>query len=525
MLTPAGVLTVVAGTGVQGFAGDDGPAIAALLDSPLGVALDASGGLIIADSHNGKIRRVDPGTGLISSIAQARLPVALTFDSAGRVVYSDAALHEVLRVEVSGAQTVLAGSGVQGSLGDGGLATAAGLDSPAGVAFDLAGNLYIADTHNHAVRRVDAVTGLISTVAIPLGMSLPRGLVMDASGDLYIVDAGNQRIRRVDAVTGAVTTVAGSGAQGFAGDGGIATAAELNSPRGLSLSPTGAATFSDSANGRVRWVDANGNLQTVAGSGAAGVGAARAPTVTTLAQSGTALLAGVSSSAAGSPTGSVTLLDGGAAVASATLAGGSASFNTSGFSAGSHTLQAVYGGSASFLSSTSVALVVTIAGASAGDFTLTSSGSAGATVVGGSSGSYGFVVTPTGAPLVSRVVLSVSGLPVGATASFAPGFLPPPSGAVPFTLTVQTVATAAYRRIPGGVVWAGVLVGVLFWRRRRRVGMVVALLMLAGCGARVNTGSAGAVAPVSYNLTVTATGTSATGASLVHSVGVVLTVQ
>ena len=524
-LTPLGVLTVVAGTGVQGFGGDGGPASAAMLDSPTAVAVDAGGGLLIADSHNGRIRRVDSATGVISTIARVGIPVALAFDRAGNLVYADVALHQVLRVESSGAQTVVAGSGVQGGSGDGGAARAASFDSPSGIALDGAGNLFIADSRNNAVRRVDAATGLITTLAVPEGLRLPRGLIVDASGDLYIVDAGNQRIRRVDAITGAVTSIAGNGVQGFAVEGAAAVGAELDSPQAVGLSGQGAATFSDSANGRLRQVDGSGNLRTIAGVGTAVVAAAKVRTVTGILQTVPGIQVGVSSSTGGVPTGSVSMLDAGVFFSSATLAEGAANFSTTGLSAGSHTLQAVYAGDANFAGSTSAAFLLTIGGIAPGDFALASRGTGSASVLAGSAASFGFVVTPTGAPLVSRIVLSVAGLPAGASASFAPGFVPPPSGPVAFTLAVQTVVQTAGAAWDGGLVWAGLLGGLLFCRRRRRVGLLAAAILLAGCGDRVNQGSAVGRAPVSYNLTVTATATSASGAALVHTVPVVLTVQ
>lgn len=524
-LTPPGVLTVVAGTGVQGFSGDGGPASAAMLDSPTAVAVDAMGRLLIADSHNGRIRRVDSVTGVISTIARVRMPVALAFDRAGNLVYADAALHQVLRVESSGAQTIVAGSGVQGTVGDGGEAISAALDSPSGLAFDGTGNLFIADSRNNAVRRVDAATGLITTLAVSARLRLPRGLIVDASGDLYIVDAGNQRIRRVDAITGAVTSIAGTGVQGFSVDSGAAVGAELDSPQAVGLSGQGAVAFSDSANGRVRQVDGSGKLQTIAGVGAALVTAAKVKTVTGILQTGAVIQVGVSSSAGGVPTGSVSMLDAGIVFSSAPLAHGAVSFSTLGLSAGSHTLQALYSGDASFAGSISAAFLLTIGDPAPGDFALTSGGSGSASVLAGNAASFGFMVTPTGAPLVSRIVLSVTGLPVGASATFAPGFVPPPSGPVAFTLAVQTVVRAAGAGSDGGLIWAGLLGGLLLCRRRRRVGLLALAILLVGCGDRVNTGSAVGRAPVSYNLVVTATGTSASGAALVHTVPVVLTVE
>ena len=530
-LTPGGVLTVVAGTGVQGFAGDGGAAKAALLDSPAAVALDAAGDLFIADTHNRRIRRVDAVTGVITTVALARMPVALAFDPGGDLVFADAAAHQIVRVpQESGTQVVLAGSGVQGLSGDQGLALAAAIDSPYGLAFDGAGDLYFSDTHNHRVRRVDAGSGVISTAVPATQLDLPRGLTVDAVGNLYIVDAGNHRIRRVDGVTGEVTVVAGTGTEAFLGDGSAATAGALDGPRAVALSPAGLPTFADSGNNRLRQVDGVGNLSTIAGVGAITAAPAEVRTVTTLEQtSSQAMMAQVVASGTGTPTGTVTLLDANAAVGSATLSGtGVATFSTAALTTGSHTLVSSYAGSAGFLPSSSAPLVVTIGSAVAADFTLASSGSSAVTVLGGTPASFGFVVTPTGGALSSQVVLSVSGLPTGATASFSPGFLPPPNAASPFVLTISTPMTAS--RVEGigsksFVALAFVLLPLTFWRRRRRWAVVGGVFLLMGCGARVNTvGSSGSTA-ITYNLTVSATATSLSGATLFHTAQVTLTME
>jgi sugar lactone lactonase YvrE len=356
-LTPAGVLSVVAGTGTQGFGGDGGPAANALLDSPVAVALDAAANLFIADTHNHRIRRVDGATGIISTFAQAALPAALAFDPAGNLAYADAATHRVTRVAASNGQaTVLAGNGTQGYAGDGGLATAASLDTPSGLAFDAASNLYLTDAHNHRVRRVDAATGIVTTIAgtgTPgfsgdgfaangAQLSLPHGVSLDAAGNLYLADMRNQRIRRIDAATGTVTTIAGDGTQGFAGDGAAATGAALNSPRSVAISPGGLATVADTGNNRVRQVDAIGDLQTIAGIGA--ISPAGAVSSTALAQTSQQTLTATVTGASGTATGSVSLIDGTTPIASAPLAGGTVGFSTSILSTGSHTLTAAYGG-------------------------------------------------------------------------------------------------------------------------------------------------------------------------------------
>ena len=272
-VTSAGIITTVAGNGVQGFAGDGGLATSAELDSPAGLALDAAGDLYIADSHNQRVREVNAATGITATIAgtgaagfsgdggmataaRLDLPTALALDTAGNLYVADTNNHRVRRIAAAtGAITTVAGNGVEAFTGDNGPATSASIDSPNGLALDAAGNLYIADTHNGRVREVSAASGLISTVAgagvvagnvqsfggdggaaTAAGLALPRGLTMDAAGNLYFADSANHRIRRISP-SGTITTVAGQGTENFAGDGAPAVSASLDSPRSVAVSP------------------------------------------------------------------------------------------------------------------------------------------------------------------------------------------------------------------------------------------------------------------------------------------------
>ncbi len=296
----SGLLTLVAGNGAATFAGDGGPATSASLRFPKGVALDAAGNLFIADSSNHRIRRVDAATGIISTVAgngsfgfagdggpatSATLnqPDGVALDAAGNLFIADFANRRIRRVDaMTGIISTIAGNGAATFAGDGGPATSASLFSPTGVALDAAGNLFIADIHNHRIRRVDAATGIISTVAgngtatfagdggpaTSASLLSPIGVAIDAAGNLFIADISNHRIRRVDAATGIISTVAGNGAATFAGDGGPATSAGLNRPYGVALDAAGNLFVADNSNNRIRRVDATtAIISTVAGNG------------------------------------------------------------------------------------------------------------------------------------------------------------------------------------------------------------------------------------------------------------------
>ncbi len=228
----------MAGDGIFGFSGDGDPATSASLRDPFGVALDGAGNLFIADRFNQRIRRVDAATGIITTVA------------------GDGPT----------------GIGAGGFSGDGGPATSASLNSPFGVAVDGAGNLFIADTLNNRIRKVDT-SGIITTVAgngsfgfsgdggpaTSASLHEPFGVALDGSGNLFIADRFNQRIRRVDAATGIITTVAGDGptgigAGGFSGDGGPATSASLSFPFGVALDGSGNLFIADFSNSRIRKV-------------------------------------------------------------------------------------------------------------------------------------------------------------------------------------------------------------------------------------------------------------------------------
>ncbi|MBI3693826.1 MAG: hypothetical protein HY238_03160, partial [Acidobacteria bacterium] len=267
-LAPDGTITTAAGNGQFGFSGNGGPAREASLASPISVAFDAAGNMYIADQDNHRIRKVSPD-GIITSVAgngidefggngglavRASLnsPAGLAVDAAGNLYISDTYNNQVRKVTFPlGIINAVAGSTDHDYSGDGGKATLAALDFPAGLAFDAAGNLYIADQHNSRIRKVTP-DGIITTFAgngeydfkgdggpaDKAALDYPADIAFDAAGNLYIADQDNSRIRKVD-TKGIITTVAGAGEAGYGGDGGPPLAAKLNRPSGLAFDKQG----------------------------------------------------------------------------------------------------------------------------------------------------------------------------------------------------------------------------------------------------------------------------------------------
>ncbi len=284
-----GTLVTVAGSQVQGFAGDNGDALAAELDTPSGVALDAQGTLYFADTHNNRVRRVDAQTHVITTIAgtgasgfggdgeaavkaQLRAPSGLALDGAGHLLVADSGNERVRSIDLAaGVISTVAGNGDQGFSGDGGAATAASLDRPSGLVVDGAGDLFVSDLGNRRVREVRSATRQIVTIAGAAGsispLRRPEGLSLDASGELLIADAGSHRVYKVNLVTGELQVVAGQGIQAYGGDDGAASLAMLDTPMGVAVGPEGALAISDGGDGRIRLVSPGGVIQTIAGAG------------------------------------------------------------------------------------------------------------------------------------------------------------------------------------------------------------------------------------------------------------------
>jgi sugar lactone lactonase YvrE len=272
------------------------------LDKPHAVHIDGSGNIYIADTDNHRIRKVDAGTGIITTIAgtgerdysgdgeaatgaELNKPRGIHIDGSGNIYIADTDNHCIRKVDTeTGIITTIAGTGgKRGYSGDDGPATEAKLRKPRGIYIDTSGNIYIADTDNHRIRKVDT-EGTITTIAgtgrrgysgddgpaTDAKLRKPRGLYVDTSGNIYIADTDNHRIRKID-TDGIITTIAGSwtwfNRGGYSGDGGPATDAKLRKPRGLYVDTSGNIYIADTDNHRIRKVDAEGIITTVAGTG------------------------------------------------------------------------------------------------------------------------------------------------------------------------------------------------------------------------------------------------------------------
>jgi len=296
-----GALTRVAGNGTSGSSGDGGPATSAQLNKPEGVCVDGWGNIYIGDTENHRIRKVSlsgnistvagtgsggyDGDGGLAINAKLKKPNGVFVDSSGSIFIADTDNHCIRKVDgVTGNITTVAGTGSSGKTGDGGPATNAKLNKPRGVFVDTSGDIYIADTENCSIRKVDVSTGNISRVAGNMSahcgysgdgapatnaeLNKPRGVFVDAAGNVFIADTENHRIRVVDGATGDIDTLAGTGTAGYSGDGGLATNAELDSPRGVCLNGAGEMVIADTMNSCIREVDLGDIISTITGTGA-----------------------------------------------------------------------------------------------------------------------------------------------------------------------------------------------------------------------------------------------------------------
>jgi hypothetical protein len=247
MKMPQNIITTAVGTGEKGFAGDGGPATEALLNGPFDVCFDRAGDLYFSDTFNNRIRRVDATSGIITTVA---------------------------------------GNGDKGYSGDGGPAVAAALNEPYGVVIDSVGNLYIADRLNRRVRRIDAASGLIATLAgtgdaayggdggpaTRAGLAEPNGLALGPGETrLYVTDVADNRVRSVDLASGTIGTFAGTGAAEHSGDGRESSAAGTFGARAVKVDADGAVYILERQGSSLRAVDPiTGIISTIAGTTARG---------------------------------------------------------------------------------------------------------------------------------------------------------------------------------------------------------------------------------------------------------------
>ncbi len=238
-------LFTISGNGSAGYTGDGGPFAAAVYRNPSGICMDAAENLYICEWYNDVVRKVNRSTGIITTIC---------------------------------------GMGMGGFAGDGGPATAAHMETPKGICVDRYGNLYVADYGNHRIRKVDAITGIITTVAgtgvagysgdngaaTAAKIAYPNGITVDTIGNVFISDYGNNRIRKIASGTGEISTYAGTGVMGYTGDGGAAVSAKMVRPNAVHISRNGNLYISDNGNNVIRKVSPDGIITTVAGNGSFG---------------------------------------------------------------------------------------------------------------------------------------------------------------------------------------------------------------------------------------------------------------
>ncbi len=280
-ILPSGIIQTVAGTGgVQGFSGDGGSALLAEMNEVTGVAVDRHDNIFIVDHLNCRIRKVDRsgtistyagdgslaygGDGGPATAAQLYFPWGIISDSAGNIYFSDQYNNCVRKISTAGIITTIAGTSTAGFSGDGGPATAAMLQRPSGIAMDCLGNFYIADQYNARIRKIDP-SGIISTIAgtgtngfsgdggpaTNAKVNIVWGIAVDNDGNLYLSDANNDRLREIT-TEGVINTIAGIGAPSYSGDGGPATAAEIKQPMGIIVDSLFNIYFADYDNYRIR---------------------------------------------------------------------------------------------------------------------------------------------------------------------------------------------------------------------------------------------------------------------------------
>jgi sugar lactone lactonase YvrE len=296
-------IITVAGIGIEGYTGDGGSPLYAQLHWPTDVVIDTAGNVYIADALNNVVRKIKSGKittiagtgfqdgtgrggfsgdGGQATAARLYFPTGVAVDRKGNVFIADQANNRVRKIDTGGIINTIAGNGAAAYTGDGGLAVSAQVSAPTRVVVDTAGNIFIADAGNNCIRKIDVVTGNISTIAgtgaagyngdaVPANtaqLNNPNDVAVDDSGYVFIADTYNNRIRKID-LFGAISTIAGDGVPGFAGDGGPATASVIYSPSGIVVNDSGRVYFSQLGDSRIRKIGKNDTIATIAGTGSA----------------------------------------------------------------------------------------------------------------------------------------------------------------------------------------------------------------------------------------------------------------
>jgi hypothetical protein len=280
IVNTAGIISTFAGNGIMGFSGDNGPATGAELYYPTDVSTDGSGNVYIKDFENNRVRKIN-NAGIISTIAgngiagysgdggpataaEINFSWSMYSDDSGNIYIAEGTNNRIRKVNTAGIINTIAGTGTAGYSGDGGPATAAKLNNPTGVYSDISGNVYIAEYQGYRIRMVNTA-GIISTIAgtgaagysgdggpaTAAKLDWPDGVCSDSLGNIYIADYAGNRIRMVN-TNGIINTIAGNGTGGYSGDGGPATGAELYNPTRVHIAPSGNIYIADWANNRIR---------------------------------------------------------------------------------------------------------------------------------------------------------------------------------------------------------------------------------------------------------------------------------
>lgn len=301
----AQIINTFAGTGIAGYNGDGIACGTAQLDTPFAVAVDKMHNVYISDSRSYRIRKVDAsgtistiaGTGVAgfggdngpATLAQIKQPFGIFVDDTGNVLFADANNNRIRKISTTGIITTIAGNGVAGFSGDNAPAVSAMLNTPGDVCNDKTGRIYFIDIINNRIRKIDT-SGIITTIAgggSTLGdngsatlasLNTPQNIAIDGNGNIYVTDGGNHRIRKISTL-GIITTIAGTGIPGFNGDWLQATSAQLYAPVGIKIDKDGNIYITDATNGRVRKISNAGIMTTIAGNGMWGYGGDGGPAV------------------------------------------------------------------------------------------------------------------------------------------------------------------------------------------------------------------------------------------------------